>query len=59
MNVEYVQSAEGIDATLSFVDYSQNASYIVEYKSELDADWTVMTSTTQQQVITGLELNTE
>lgn len=59
LNVEYVQSAEGIDATLSFVDYSQNASYIVEYKSELDADWTVMTSTTQQQVITGLEFNTE
>lgn len=59
LNVEYVQSAEGIDATLSFVDYSQNASYIVEYKSEFDADWTVMTSTTQSQVITGLEFNTE
>ncbi|MBQ2375706.1 MAG: fibronectin type III domain-containing protein [Bacteroidales bacterium] len=59
LNVEYAQGAEGIDATLSFVDYSQNASYIVEYKSELDADWTVMTSTTQSQVITGLDFNTE
>ena len=59
LNVEYAQGAEGIDATVSFVDYSQNASYVIEYKSEFDADWTVMTSTTQQQVITGLEFNTE
>ena len=59
LNVEYAQGAEGIDATVSFVDYSQNASYIIEYKSEFDADWTVMTSTTQEQVITGLDFNTE
>lgn len=59
LNVEYAQGAEGIDATVSFVDYSQNASYIIEYKSEFDADWTVMTSTTQSQVITGLDFNTE
>lgn len=59
LNVEYAQAAEGIDATVSFVDYSQNASYVIEYKSEFDADWTVMTSTTQSQVITGLDFNTE
>ena len=59
LNVEYAQGAEGIDATVSFVDYSQNASYVIEYKSEFDADWTVMTSTTQSQVITGLDFNTE
>lgn len=59
LSVEYAQGAEGIDATVSFDDYSQNASYIIEYKSELDADWTVMTSTTQSQVITGLDFNTE
>lgn len=59
LNVEYAQAAEGIDATVSFDDYSQNASYIIEYKSEFDADWTVMTSTTQSQVITGLDFNTE
>lgn len=59
LNVEYAQGTEGIDATLSFVDYSQNASYVIEYKSEFDADWTVMTSTTQEQVITGLDFNTE
>lgn len=59
LSVEYAQGAEGIDATVSFDDYSQNASYIIEYKSEFDADWTVMTSTTQLQVITGLDFNTE
>ncbi|MEE1226716.1 MAG: fibronectin type III domain-containing protein [Bacteroidales bacterium] len=59
LSVEYAQGAEGIDATVSFDDYSQNASYIIEYKSEFDADWTVMTSTTQSQVITGLDFNTE
>ncbi len=59
LNVEYAQGTEGIDATLSFVDYSQNASYVIEYKSEFDADWTVITSTTQSQVITGLDFNTE
>ena len=59
LNVEYAQGAEGIDATVSFDDYSQNASYIIEYKSEFDADWTVITSTTQSQVITGLDFNTE
>jgi hypothetical protein len=59
LNVEYAQAAEGIDATVSFDDYSQNASYVIEYKSEFDADWTVMTSTTQSQVITGLDFNTE
>ena len=59
LNVEYAQAAEGIDATVSFDDYSQNASYVIEYKSEFDADWTVITSTTQSQVITGLDFNTE
>lgn len=59
LSVEYAQGAEGIDATVSFDDYSQNASYIIEYKSEFDADWTVMTSTTHEQVITGLDFNTE
>lgn len=59
LSVEYAQAAEGIDATVSFDDYSQNASYVIEYKSEFDADWTVMTSTTQSQVITGLDFNTE
>ena len=59
LNVEYIQSENGIDANLSFVDYSQNASYIIEYKSEFDEEWTVLTSTTQSQVITGLDFNTE
>ncbi len=59
LNVEYAQGTEGIDATVSFVDYSQNASYVIEYKSEFDEEWTVMSSTTQSQVITGLEFNTE
>jgi hypothetical protein len=59
LNVEYTQGENGVDANLSFVDYSQNASYIIEYLSEFDSDWTVITSTTQSQVITGLDFNTE
>ncbi len=59
LNVEFSQTLEGLDANISFVDYSQNASYIIEYKTSEETDWTVSTITSQTHVITGLEFNTE
>ena len=59
LNVEFSQSLESLDANLSFVDYSSNASYIIEYKPTSETEWITLTTTNQTQVITGLESNTE
>ena len=59
LNVEYAQTAEGLVANLSFTDYSQNPSYIIEYKSESESEWTVISSATAPYQISNLEFNTE
>lgn len=59
LDVVYNQVEEGLVANLTFVDYSENSSYIIEYKSEFESDWTALTSTTQTVSIPGLTHNTE